>query len=380
MIPSPRVVLLASLLLSASPSVAQEPKAVEARRLATVSAHSQGVIGVAVSPDGSCFVSWTYDKTVKVWSLPEGKLLKSLDLKESVSHAAISPDSKTLFTSDFLREELRQWSLPDGKPLELLTSTLSGPRLALTADGKYLVASSGKIELWALPEGKFLRVLKDHADSRSAPAISRDGKLLAVGTGDSQVKVWSLPDGQLLHALAGHDVARHITGSGVQAVAFSPEGKVLASGGSDKRVMLWSVSDGKRLHDLKEHEDWVLALAFSQDGKILASASADNTVKLWSVPEGKLLHTLPGYRGQAYDGGGPYVALAFTPDDRILPVVGRDVITLWSVRDGKRLTRLEGHKNSITVTQLTRDGKYLVSGDSSGSIIVWELPSARPGK
>jgi WD40 repeat protein len=124
----------------------------------------------------------------------------------------------------------------------------------------------------------------------------------------------------------------------------------------------------------------VIDLAFSHDGTVLASASWDNTVRLWSVAEGKLLHSFPGYRGEYIEGPGERYPLVFTPDDRTVPVVGRDVITLWSARDGKRLARLEGHKNDITALRMTRDGKYMVSGDYSGSIIIWELPQTPRGK
>ena len=55
------------------------------------------VRSVAVSSDGQTLVSGSWDKTIKVWELSTGKLVRTLTGHENpVDSVAISPDGQTL--------------------------------------------------------------------------------------------------------------------------------------------------------------------------------------------------------------------------------------------------------------------------------------------
>ena len=198
----------------------------------------------------------------------------------------ISPDGKLLASGGSYDNTVRLWSLPDGKPLQ----TLSGHSnsvfcLGISPDGKLLVSGShdNTVRLWSLPDGKLLQTLSEHSNWVFRLAISPDSKLLVSGSYDNTVRLWSLPDGKLLQTL-----------SGVFCLAISPDGNLLASGSNDNTVRLWSLPDGKLLQTLSGHTKAIRCLAISPDGKLLANGNSDNTVRLWSLPDGKLLQTLSG--------------------------------------------------------------------------------------
>jgi WD40 repeat protein len=107
---------------------------------------------LAISGDGKTLAT-TESNTIKLWSLPEGKLLTTLEGHIiSVNALAISPDGKILASSD-LNEVIRLWLLPEGKLLTTTEGRLQWEisAMAISPDGKTLRSSqkSKKLQIWA---------------------------------------------------------------------------------------------------------------------------------------------------------------------------------------------------------------------------------------
>jgi WD40 repeat protein len=65
------------------------------RLLRSLEGHTDWVRAVAVSPDGRFIVSGSDDRTVKVWELESGRLLRSLEGHTGrVRAVAVSPDGR----------------------------------------------------------------------------------------------------------------------------------------------------------------------------------------------------------------------------------------------------------------------------------------------
>src|SRR5262245_12030154 len=135
-------------------------------------------------------------------------------------------------------QTVRLWSLPDGA----LNKTLDGHRggvnyLAISPNGA-LMASGSKdktVWLWDLPHGVLIRSLEGHDNLVTCLAISPDGRLMASGSYDQTVRLWSLPDGSPIKTLDGH---RHM----VSCLTISPDGRLVASGSWDNTVRLWTLN------------------------------------------------------------------------------------------------------------------------------------------
>src|SRR5437868_5358157 len=77
---------------------------------------------------------------------------------------------------------------------------------------------------------------------------------------------------------------------------------------------------------LKGHGGSVLAVAFSPDGKVLASCSRDKTIKLWDPVTGDLKRTLSEHTADVYD-------VTFSPKGNLLASAGKDkTIKLWDAQ------------------------------------------------
>jgi WD40 repeat protein len=286
--------------------------------------HRDRVTSVAWSPDGRTLASGSWDRTVRLWEVPTGKLLATLEgHTKAVTSVAWSPDGKAL-ASGALDNTVRLWEVPTGKPLATLEGHTTGvTSVAWSPDGKALASGSGDplihdgvVRLWEVPTGKPLATLAGHAEAVRSVAWSPDGRTLASGAEDSTVRLWEASTGKPLSTLAGHT-------AGVGSVAWSPDGRTLASGSEDGTVKLWEVPTGKPLATLKGHTRGVTSVAWSPDGRTLASGAWDSTVRLWKVPTGKPLATLKGHTGYV-------TSVAWSPDGKALASGAEDrTVRLW---------------------------------------------------
>ena len=287
----------------------------------TLEGHSSSVSSVSFSPDGSVLASASLDKTVKLWRVADGGLIRTL-----------TGHSDYVYSVSFS---------PDG-------SVLAG-------------ASSDKtVKLWRVADGGLIRTLEGHSDEVSSVSFSPDGSVLASGSWrGGTIKLWRVADGGLIRTLTGHS-------DYVYSVSFSPDGSVLAGASSDKTVKLWRVADGGLIRTLEGHSDGVASVSFSPDGSVLASAGDDNTIKLWRVADGGLIRTLKGHSDYV-------MSASFSPDGSVLASGSYNEVKLWRVADGGLIRTLTGHSDFVCSISFSPDGSLLASGSLDNTVKLWRL-------
>jgi len=202
---------------------------------------------VAFDPQGRTLASGSYDKTVKLWEMPSGKLLRTLEGHQGhVYNVAFDPQGGTL------------------------------------ASG----SSEKTVKLGEARSGKLLRTLEGHRSWIWSVAFDPHSGTLASGSQDGTVRLWEARSGKLLRTLEGH-------GTSVRSVAFDQQGWKLASGSDDKTVKLWEVQSGKLLRTLEGHTKGLDIVAFSPNARLLASKSDDQTIRLWNCETWETVAVIP---------------------------------------------------------------------------------------
>ena len=297
--------------------------------LNTLTAHSDIIRAVAISPNGQLLVSGSNDQTIKIWQLSTGTLKNTLIGHHSwISAVAISPDSQTV---------------------------VSG-------------SGDNTIKVWQLNTGKLLRTLTGHSASVYAVAISPDGQTLVSGGSDNTIKIWQLNTGKLLRTLTKHSY-------GVNSITISPDGQTLVSGngsvwpyGEDHTIKIWGLKTGLAKRTIAGHESNVTAVTISSDGRTLASGSTDNTIKIWQLSTGQLVHTLTDYPNCVY-------SVAISPNGQTLVSgSGDNTIKVWDLSTGNLKNALKGHSSAVYAVAISPDGQTLVSGSNDKTIKIWRLP------
>jgi WD40 repeat protein len=194
----------------------------------------------AFSPEGTLLATGDDDGKIKVWSLPEGTCRKSFranDGGEAVRSLAVSSDGKILVTGG--GKAVKLWSFPEGELIRMLDSSSAWANaVAVSPDGN--LAASGQtvneINLWSLPQGMLSKTLTAHEGAVSALVISPDGKLMASGSRGKAIECWSLAEGKLVRKIDSLP-------DEVKALVLSPDGKTLVAGLKDGSIHLWSLDD-----------------------------------------------------------------------------------------------------------------------------------------
>jgi WD40 repeat protein len=156
---------------------------------------------VAVSPDGQTLAVSRFGG-IQLWQMPTREKICTLKRSGMVSALAFSPDGQTLAGGSD-DKTIKIWQLSTGEILRTLKTQSSGLNsakghsaevnaVAFSPDGQTLASASHDktIKIWQLSTGKVISTLTEHSDKVMSVAFSPDGQMLVSCSWDRTVKIW----------------------------------------------------------------------------------------------------------------------------------------------------------------------------------------------
>jgi WD40 repeat protein len=212
---------------------------------------------------------------------PDGALRTALPVEGGMylHSACFSPDDATVVSTD-CHARAALWSVAEGRLLRTFGRADLQPNDAVfTPDGTRLVVLTcgGSLVVFDVATGDTVTRWKAHRASASRAALTPDG-LRAVTLGeDNTLSLWDLADGARLASLSVR--------GGLRALALSPDGTTLALGAGPRVALVDLATFTERAaHD--EHDTMIQALAVSRDGAEVVTLAGPGEARWWSLGDG----------------------------------------------------------------------------------------------
>ncbi|KAN0085996.1 Quinonprotein alcohol dehydrogenase-like superfamily [Tylopilus felleus] len=355
----------------------------------TLYGHTDSVLSVAYSPDGSHIVSGSRDKTIRVWNASidgshivsgsEDNTIRVWNAStgqcvagpfqghtDSVLSVAYSPDGSYIVSSSW-DNTIMVWNASTGQcvagPFQGHTDSVSS--IAYSPDGSHIVSGSSDntIMVWNASTGQCVAgPFQGHTYSVLSVAYSPDGSYIVSGSSDKTIRVWNARTGQCVAGpFQGHTYS-------VWSVAYSPDGSHIISGSSDNTIMVWNATTGQCVAGpFQGHTDSVSSVAYSPDGSHIVSGSRDNTIRVWNASTGQCV------AGPFQGCSDSVLSVAYSPNGSHVVSGSRDnTIRVWNASTGQCVAGpFQGHTDSVSSVAYSPDGSHIVSGSWDNTIRVW---------
>ena len=399
--------------------------------IALLKGHTDVVLGLAFSRDGTRLISGSADRTARIWDMRTGKTIHVLKgHTDFINSVAFSPDGSMAVTGSN-DHTVKLWNARSGYLIQTLYGhTDNVMSVAYTPNGKYILSASydKTVRLWNGRSGRFIKILATLDKRATGLSISPDSSKVLIGNaaeyGPFKCHVLSIPSGQNIVTFTQHT-------NNVFSTDIAPNGRIAATaGGFNNEIYLWNLTTGKVRQKIVGKGERIWCVGFSKDGQSIAwgktwksnnlltygpleqsfQVKSDfrtynpsmglkikselyfikgiDAVGPWSIRTktgkidktleilnyGRVVHTINRDSSNGYD----HRSLTLTPNGRTVISGGSNgSLTSYDPQTGKEIHKFVGHTGDVFGVAVSPDSRLLVSGSTDQTVKLWEIASGK---
>ncbi|EIE87749.1 hypothetical protein RO3G_12460 [Rhizopus delemar RA 99-880] len=217
--------------------------------------HTDWVNDIVLCEQGTCVVSASSDRTIKVWK-PYGdhpKTAHTIGTHTDYAKCLTYASHTGWVASGGLDKKINLWDISQSKEIISIDAGPSSHYVDGSNESSTMHHSASKCSIYAL-------------------TTNASGTILASGSPEKVIRLWDPKSGKRIGKLTGHT-------DNIRALLISEDGKHILSGSSDATIKLWSVTARRCLATYETHPDSVWSLYSDHpDLKTFYSGSRDGLV------------------------------------------------------------------------------------------------------
>ncbi|MEW5733618.1 MAG: protein kinase [Thermodesulfobacteriota bacterium] len=202
--------------------------------------------------------------------------------------------------------------------------------------------------------------LKGHQDRAKDAALCDGGTCAVTVAYDRTSRVWDLSSGKMLRVLRGHR-------DGITSVSASPDGQTLLTGSLDRTMLLYFGRASQPALSFGPEPSPITAVALLEK---TALSGSDRGITVYDLKTGKAQGTLEGQRVFS-------IALSSDRKTGLWRIPGNQA-ACFDLATNTRKSVMSGHREEILSLAITRAGRFGATGDRSGLVKYWHIPTSRP--
>ena len=325
--------------------------------------HDGPVHELTVFPDRRRLASVGHDAILRIWSIPTGDLLHSVELGNQPLHSvAISPDGRYVAAG---AKVVYLCDLQEGIVVrELIRGDDNFESLAFSPDGRHLAAGLRYHEVCLLSlDGEVVKRVPCTSRVESLEFARHSPLLLVPNRRRGEISIGILQIWRDDFSELKREIARSLIGDSlnITVARLSPDERFLAAGEHYKsRTQIYDFASGQVVAETPISRDHLTDVAYAPDGKSIAVSYANGTVELFEILK-ELNETIAiRDRPKAFVAHSGEVHSTRFIDVRTLATGGADGrIKIWKlVDDADRV--LQPDVSDFLAIQLSPDGSKLM--------------------
>ncbi len=360
--------------------------------------HDDDVLGAQFSRDESRVLTWSLDKTARLWDVTKSEPVMIFKHDDIVSYAQFSRDESRVLT---LCDDARLWDVTKSEPVMIFKhdGLVHGAQFSRDASRVLSWSVDKTARLWDVTKAEPVMIFKHDSLVRGAQFSPDESRVLTWSEGKT-ASLWDVTksepvmvfkhDDNVTGAQFSRDASRVLTRSwdntarlwdvtkSEPVMIFKHDGLVRDAQFSrdESRVLTWSVDDTARLWDVTKsepvmvfkHESHVKGAQFSRDESRVLTWSEDKTASLWDVTKSEPVMI---FKHDSLVSGAQ-----FSPDESRVLTLGGNTARLWDVTKSEPVMIFK-YDSYISGVQFSRDALRVLTW-SAKTACLWDATKSEP--